>query len=159
MGIGDGRTHFGIVSVPQPALFKVGKLRPQLPPCRGRFFASGNGSLEAQGTAQAVICPTGGLAIFLSSPLTKNFPLPLLVETGIERLTSRPRWRGVSRSSRTLGAGCDGRGSARRRTALTRTAKSCGPDASTLASSRRKQFPPATVTRKPDHRGEREGNR
>jgi hypothetical protein len=40
-----------------------------------------------------------------------------------------------------------------------RTAKSCGPDASTLASSRRKQFPPATVTTKPDHRGEREGNR
>jgi hypothetical protein len=33
------------------------------------------------------------------------------------------------------GAGCGGRGSARRRTALTRTAKPCGPDAPTLASS------------------------
>jgi len=39
-----------------------------------------------------------------------------------------------------------------------RTAKSCGPDASTLASSLRK-YPQAMVTRKPDHQGEREGNR
>ena len=36
-----------------------------------------------------------------------------------------------------------------------RTAKSCGPDASTLASSSR-NHPRATVTRKPDHRGEHE---
>src|SRR5207248_8805535 len=61
--------------------------------------------------------------------------------------------RGVSRSSRTLGTGCGGRGSvgaqsesqggvqpvsdagASRRTMLLRTAKSCGPDASTPASS------------------------
>src|SRR5271169_819086 len=48
--------------------------------------------------------------------------------------------RGVSRSSRTLDAGCGGRGSvgcasARGRTALTRTAKSCGPDIPTLMSS------------------------
>ena len=34
-----------------------------------------------------------------------------------------------------------------------RTAKSCGPDASTLASSLRK-YPQATVTKKPDRRGE-----
>src|SRR6266404_4508520 len=37
-----------------------------------------------------------------------------------------------------------------------RTAKSCGSDASTLASSSREaSFLGATVTRKPDHRGER----
>ena len=52
------------------------------------------------------------------------------------------RERDVSRSSRTLGWGCDGRGSvvtrfARGRTAMLRTAKSCGPDAPTLASSSR----------------------
>jgi hypothetical protein len=41
-----------------------------------------------------------------------------------------------------------------------RTAKSCGPDASTLASSSWEvSFLGATVTKKPDHRGEREGNR
>src|ERR1700680_4558722 len=35
-----------------------------------------------------------------------------------------------------------------------RTAKSCGPDAPTLVSSRR-SYLPATVARKPGHRGER----
>ena len=39
-----------------------------------------------------------------------------------------------------------------------RTAKSCGPDAPTLASSWRDD-PSTTVARKPGHRGEREGNR
>jgi hypothetical protein len=37
-----------------------------------------------------------------------------------------------------------------------RTAKSCGPDASTPASSRRENIPLATVTRKSDRRGEHE---
>jgi len=41
-----------------------------------------------------------------------------------------------------------------------RTVKSCGPDASTLASSfAERQFREATVTNKPDHRGEYEGTR
>jgi hypothetical protein len=45
-------------------------------------------------------------------------------------------------------------------TAPTRTAKSCGPDAATLASSSREaSFLGATVTNKPDHRGEREISR
>jgi hypothetical protein len=64
--------------------------------------------------------------------------------------------RGASRSSRTLGAGCDGRMDTRRRCASMRTAKSCGPDASTPASSCVNRFRAATVTRKPDHRGEHE---
>jgi len=66
--------------------------------------------------------------------------------------------RGVSRSSRTLGAGCGGRGCARRRGVQPRTAKSCGPDAPTLASSWRDD-PPAMVAKQPGHQGEREGNR
>ena len=36
-----------------------------------------------------------------------------------------------------------------------RTAKSCGPDAPTLASSWRKAFPPMMVANKPGHQGER----
>jgi hypothetical protein len=40
-----------------------------------------------------------------------------------------------------------------------RTAKSCGPDASTLAFKLAESISQATVTTKPDHRGEREGNR
>jgi hypothetical protein len=65
------------------------------------------------------------------------------------------RMRGVSRSSRTLGAGCGGRGSvvapfgADERRSL-RTAKSCGSDAPMLASSSRgASFLRATVTIKP----------
>ena len=46
-----------------------------------------------------------------------------------------------------------------RRTRTKRTAKSCGPDASTPASSWWKRLPPVTVTTKPDHRGEHEGTR
>jgi hypothetical protein len=38
------------------------------------------------------------------------------------------------------------------------TAKSCGPDAPTLESSRWSN-PPATVAKEPGHRGEHEGNR
>jgi hypothetical protein len=42
-----------------------------------------------------------------------------------------------------------------------RTAKSCGSDASMLASSRRQcsRIAPMTVTKKPDHREEREISR
>jgi hypothetical protein len=40
-----------------------------------------------------------------------------------------------------------------------RTAKSCGPDASTLAFKLVAATPLATVTTKPDHRGDHEGNR
>jgi hypothetical protein len=46
----------------------------------------------------------------------------------------------------------------RRRTARTRTTKSCGPDAPTLASSLR-EAAQATVAKEPGHRGEHEGNR
>ena len=40
-----------------------------------------------------------------------------------------------------------------------RTAKSCGSDASTLAFKSRGSIREATVTKEPDHREEREGNR
>ena len=54
-----------------------------------------------------------------------------------------------------VGAGCDGRGRCERRTRLMRTAKTCGPDASTPASSSREgSFSGMTVTRKPDRRGD-----
>jgi hypothetical protein len=48
--------------------------------------------------------------------------------------------RGVSRSSRTLGSGCGGRESALDDARFSRTAKWCGSDASTLASSRWRQL-------------------
>jgi hypothetical protein len=43
--------------------------------------------------------------------------------------------------------------------ACLRTAKSRGPDAPTLASKLAQKTAPATVTKKPGHRGDREGNR
>jgi hypothetical protein len=58
-----------------------------------------------------------------------------------------------------VGMGCSGRGSALTNDACSRTVKSCGPDASTLASSWRNSFPPMTVTKKPDRRGEHEISR
>src|SRR5438552_2137660 len=65
--------------------------------------------------------------------------------------SSRLTKRGVSRSSRTLGAGCDGRGGVARRATTSRTAKPCGPDAPTLASSlrvvtRRRRWQESPVT-------------
>jgi len=72
---------------------------------------------------------------------------------------SRAHKRGASRSSRTLGAGCGGRGRAAderhgcgRRSRVVLTPRR-------WRSSRREIFPPVTVTKKPDHRGEREVSR
>jgi hypothetical protein len=71
-------------------------------------------------------------------------------------------WRGGSRSSRTLSAGCDGRVGSQRgcrgRTIPARTAKSCGPDTPTLVSSERELISLATGARKPGPWGEREGH-
>jgi len=64
---------------------------------------------------------------------------------------SRPHKRGVSRSSRTLGAGCDGRLQRKRRVRWKRTAKSCGPGLSMPRSSWRRclRIASATVAIKP----------
>src|SRR5579871_3995924 len=106
--------------------------------------------------ADGLICPSCQ-SVAVRSLVTTGKSLALV-------RASRALKRGASRSSRTLGAGCDGCGWCQAREPLRRTkhhphtAKSCGPDASTLAS-RRRINPPVTVTKTPDHRGEHEGNR
>jgi len=66
---------------------------------------------------------------------------------------SVPDKRGASRSSRTLGAGCDGRGRCRYdERQRQRTAKSRGPDIPTLISNWR-DHPPVMVARKPGSPG------
>src|ERR1700730_18362281 len=86
-------------------------------------------------------------AIFIRS---KIFPFP--PDPNHFYIPRRPGpQRGVSRSSRTLGTGCGGSGGVIEEQRQQRTAKSCGPDASTPASSLREDAQ-ATVTRKPDHR-------
>jgi hypothetical protein len=93
-----------------------------------------------------------------SNPVCKNISLPPSGKSNLQLPPSRSHKRGASRSSRTLGAGCSGRGSVRRarmragRMMLMRTVKSCGPDVPTLASSLW-QYPQATVANKPGHPG------
>jgi hypothetical protein len=60
-------------------------------------------------------------------------------KSAIYPFPSRPTQQGRSRSSRTQGAGCDGRGWCFRRERQSRTAKSCGPDTLTPVSSWRRQ--------------------
>jgi hypothetical protein len=91
-------------------------------------------------------------------PICRN-PTALPLPPNQRQISRRPvlTKRGASRSSRTLGAGCGGRDGDARRAAPARTAKSCGPDAPTLASSFRGVIPAqATVAKEPGHRGEHE---
>jgi hypothetical protein len=63
--------------------------------------------------------------------------------------------RGAARDRHGRGTGCGGRVGAFDEQRRMRTAKSCGPDASTLASSSwEASFSGVTVTKKPDRRGE-----
>src|ERR1700682_3492108 len=132
------------------------------------------GERAPAGKQSAVICPTG---CFVSSAVSKNISLYRLVETSLEPRAVRSL-RGAYRDRHGRGVGCDGRGSVRRdntradewrlppslklrrtcrrglwRRRVLRTAKPCGPDAPTLASSWRNP-PLTTVARKPGHRGE-----
>ena len=104
------------------------------------------------GTTRAqLICPSGCPATIVSSPVRKNISLPALVETPLLIPSSRPT-KGriaivtdVRRDAVDAAVSCAqswiaGRVSRERsaaygRAILLRTAKSCGPDAPTLASS------------------------
>jgi hypothetical protein len=54
--------------------------------------------------------PDGQISDFLSSPFCKNISVHFKPKSPLHLWPSRSRKRGVSRSSRTLGAGCNGRG-------------------------------------------------
>src|SRR5450631_3513462 len=128
-----------------------------------------------------VICPTGRPAKKLSSPICKNISLHPSGKSSLQVRAIPPHQRGVSRSSRTRDGvrwtrqrfACDGiagrverllsdhRHADERR--LQRTAKSCGPDAPTLASSLRSGVGPTGLRqnisagdggKQPGHRGE-----
>jgi hypothetical protein len=81
-----------------------------------------------------LICPTGCFAICLSTPVSKNIPLRVLVDAALLIPPSRPtegRIAIVTDAGRdAMDAGC-----ASDESTSARTAKSCGPDAPTLASS------------------------
>jgi hypothetical protein len=97
-----------------------------------KYFAFADGQFahgrHAQIARRVILSQPDGVAVTPKSAADSPRPVPLE--------------RGASRSSRTLGAGCDGRFGGARRAALMRTAKSCGPDTPTLVSSfRGKRFP------------------
>jgi hypothetical protein len=94
----------------------------------------------------------------VSSPVAKNILFFGLVETALSIGYPAPT-EGRFAIVTDVGAGCGGRRRRFDEGARLRTAKSCGPDASTLAFKSMEVTPSATVTKKPDHRGEREGNR
>jgi hypothetical protein len=107
-------------------------------------------------------CPTGKSLRFcknLSSRLGENKSLREHPKSNLQFSLSRSHMRGASRSSRTLEAGCDGRGSVRRHHGATNDAVADGeiawswrPDAGAKLAE---YEPQATVARKPGHRGDR----
>ena len=101
-----------------------------------------------------MICPTGKSARSCPAPVAKIYRFAFDPKHLYKPRRLAPSQRGVSWSSRNVGAGCDGRRRYRRRTIPMRTAKPCGPGA-----RRWRQVcgecPQATVANKPDHRGER----
>jgi len=103
-------------------------------------------------TRPALICPSCQSAAIGAVDLTPKSAAHLV------RPVSN---RGAFRDRHERETGCGGReASALDETRLMRTAKSCGPDAPTLASSFAGNYScEATVANKPGHRGEREGNR
>jgi hypothetical protein len=97
-------------------------------PWRGAF-CQGDGY-----AGQARVCAGTDLPV-VSRPLAKNIWLFRLVETAIEPIPSRAHQEGrTRRHERGTRDAMDADGAARR-AVLSRTAKSCGPDASTPASS------------------------
>jgi hypothetical protein len=103
-------------------------------------------------------CPTGKSVTCLSIPLCKNIPVfsrPKSIHIPCRPVPQEGRLAIVTDAGRDA-MDADGAFDEQR---LRWTAKSCGPDAPTLASSWRKITPLMTVANKPGHRGEHEGNR
>jgi hypothetical protein len=110
--------------------------------------------------------PVGQIGKSLSSPFCKNISVHFSPKSLLHLLPSRTRKRGVSRSSRTLGAGCDGRGSVRRANSAPDEWHCCGRRSRVVLTPRRwrqvlekQSFLRARVATKPGHPGEHEGNR
>jgi len=94
---------------------------------------------ERAGSAPYLICPTGVQVERVSSPIFKNISLPPSGKSLLQPTPFRPT---EGRHAIVTAAGRDAvdADSAADERRVRRTAKSCGPDAPTLASSWRKQF-------------------
>src|ERR1700722_20990740 len=86
-------------------------------------------------------------AVVVVQPLPKKYSdFPKAQIRGIS--LAIPSHTGAARDRHGRGAGCGGREAARSRAPLERTAKSCGPDAPTLASSFADKCPPGDGDKK-----------
>ena len=111
-----------------------------------------------------LICPTGVRADFLSSPLSKNIPLGDLVDAALLIATVPPLRRGAARDRHGRWGGMrwtQQASGARRRAG--RSACCVRQNRVVLTPRRWRQVggdkPPATVARKPGHRGEHDISR
>jgi hypothetical protein len=102
-------------------------------PVIGRPFARSAGQSALR--AQRDLLNRIKLMLPVQSPLAKIFPFPSDANHLHIPRHPGPHDRGVSRSSRTLGWDAMDASGAADESATLRTAKSCGPDAPTLASS------------------------
>ncbi len=131
-------------------------LQALFPSLRGSTSPSRSASCSrGHGISNGVICPSGGLLTAVSIPLLQKYfasPVGQIISTSLRHPTPQ---EGRIMIVTKRGVGCGGRGSvlramdcragrkicerstARGREMLQRTAKSCGPDAPTLASSSR----------------------
>jgi hypothetical protein len=134
------------------------------PPLRRWWGTSGHRTSASGFTVHGLIhraCgnPTGKSPKTCPAPLLKIFRFSVCANHLHIRRRPVPH-RGAARDRHERGAGCGGRRRRFDEGACMRTAKSCGPDAPTLASSFRGTVSArARVARKPGHPGEREGNR
>ena len=101
--------------------------------------------------------PTGKSPKSCRARFVKIFPFSF--DPNHLHIPAVPSPRGAARDRYERGTGCGGRGDIARRARLARTAKSCGPDAPMLASSRAKCFSRGDGGNQAGHRGELEGNR
>ena len=153
---GRNRRRIGQQAVPEPAIYEVLAMGVKLSADRNRRGPDERS--EIRGAARRLFPEISSLIRATDRRLRQNADLSRrinviwAVQSQLKKYSalSRPQItsifppvpslkRDASRSSRTLGAGCDGRLGDARRAAPWRTAKSCGPDAPTLASSWRKQ--------------------
>src|SRR6202051_1464238 len=110
------------------------------------------------GSTHTLILPVGQMALSPVQPPLQKYSRSLLAQITPTSPAIPAHTQGAfrDRHERRAGDAMDA-GCAADESAILRTAKSCGPDAPTLASSSRgASFLGATVANKPGHRGERE---
>jgi len=140
----SGRLSYQTYREPRPGLSRVFVFR-----------ACGQIAMTRRRPSQRLRAKTNSLNRINAIPPVQSLSLKIfrfaIPPNQIHNCRVPSRSRGVSRSSRTLVTGCDGRESGAGRAQLMRTAKSCGPGAPMQAlrlrdTTRRRRWQPSMVT-------------